>query len=91
MTVPDPDSDLVASVERYLTTHGWSDGTPSDLTLTDVLVVAVRRGFDSVGSKSQTITLTPTESSVPMLMGMANYARLRFDKMANESFTDKGD
>lgn len=80
------DSALIHAVETYVADQGWP--REHDLILTDVLVVAVRRGFDSEGGKSQTITLTPTESSVPMLLGMTNYARLRMEKMVNESFTD---
>ena len=77
-------SALIAAVEAYVAAQGWPR---EDLVLTDVLVVAVRRGFDADGGKSHTTTLTPTESSVPMMLGMANYARLRMEKIINDSFT----
>lgn len=86
MSHTEPDEELSAAVEKYIDTAGWSD---PDLTLTDVVVIAVRRGFDPVGGKSITTTITPTDSAVPMLLGMCRYATMRFEKIVNDSFTDE--
>ena len=83
MTDRSPDDELAAAIERHLA--AWSEPDP-DFTLTDVLVVTVRRGFDQRGEKSITSVLTPTDSSVPILLGMSRYAQLRFEKMINDSF-----
>lgn len=77
--------EIVSAVERYIDQMGWSR---PDLPLTDVLVVAVRRGFDQLGSKSVTTMLVPTESAVPLLLGMSRYAQMRLEKMIVESFVD---
>lgn len=79
--------ELTEAVEHFVREAGWSE---PDLTLTDVMVVAVRRGFDVGGGKSVTSTIVPTDSSVPMLLGMAKYASMRFEKIVAESFTDEG-
>lgn len=78
--------ELTAAVERYMGQVGW---TQPDLQLTDVLVVAVSRGFDQSGVMSRTTTLTPTDSSVPMLLGMTRYAQMRFEKIVADSFINQ--
>lgn len=83
---PDPNAELVTAVEQYMGRIGWNH---PDLMLTDVMMVAVSRGFDQSGSKSRTTTIVPTDSSVPMLLGMTRYAQMRFEKIVVESFVDE--
>jgi len=78
-------ADLVAEVERYIDRMGW--GHP-DLVLTDVVVIATRRGFDRRGGKSVTTTIVPTESDVPMTVGMLRYSQMRFEKVITDSFVN---
>jgi len=82
------DDQFVAAVERYLESCG---NLEDYATLTDVLVVTVRRGFDHEGGKSLTNILTPTDSAVPILLGMSRYAQLRFEKMVNDSFNNESE
>lgn len=84
----DEGEQLAAAVERYLE---WWSPVEEGMTLTDVLVVTVHRGFDQQGGKSLTSIVTPTDSSVPILLGMSHYARLRFEKMVNDSFSDESE
>lgn len=81
-------SELVSAVERFMTQMDWIH---PDLMLTDVMVIAVSRGFDRSGGKSRTTTIVPTDSAVPLLLGMARYAEMRFEKIVAESFTELED
>jgi len=86
------DQELTDAVDRYLHRAGliFDDSDQTGLTLTDVMLVTVRCGFDQLGSKSQTSVITPTDSSVPILIGMARYASIRFESMAEGSFPKEG-
>lgn len=85
MADPANDNELTAAVERYIDQMGW---TQSDLVLTDVLVVTVRHGFDRQGGKSVINVITPTDSMVPLLLGMSRYAGMRFEKTVMDSFVE---
>lgn len=82
MSEPDSNDELTAAVEHYIDDMGWSD---PDLPVVDVLLVVQRRGFDRAGGKSVVSNIVPTDSAVPTLLGMCHYARIRLEKMVQES------
>lgn len=77
---------LTDAVSAYIDEMGWGNG---QLTMTDVMVVAVRRGWDRDGGKSVTGVWVPTDTSVPTALGMAEYARIRFDLLARKAFYEE--
>lgn len=78
-------NEVTAAIERYIVARGW---WLPDMALTDVLVVAVTQGFDPRGVKSRTFTVVPTDSAVPMVVGMARSAQIRYEQMIAGSFID---
>jgi hypothetical protein len=81
------DSDLVSAVESYFESLGWA--TP-DMPITDVVVLAVRRGFDLEGGKANSVCIVPTETPVPMVLGMVRYAQEWCLNIVRESFSGGG-
>lgn len=73
---------LTCAVDKYLEDMGWDQpGMP----VTDLVLVSVRRGFDANGGKSIANCITPTETSMPMILGMVGYAKLWAESLVNES------
>jgi hypothetical protein len=76
---------LTESVSAYLAEMGWEQpGT----TLTDVLVVAVRRGWSDQGGMSLVNAVVTTDTTPIMTLGMVRYAQMKYELAARAGFEE---
>lgn len=80
------DRRLCEAIERYMVEVGWSHPA---LTLTDVVVVAMRRGWDGEGGKAVTSVITPTDTTMPTAIGLAQTAVIRFTGPIAKSYAEE--
>ncbi len=77
------DRRLADAVEQYIAEMGWANPA---LTLTDVVCVAMRRGWDGVGGKAVTSIITPTDTTHPTALGLAQAAVISFSQVIAQSY-----
>lgn len=59
-----------------------SELTRPDMLITDIVIVVTQRGYDEEGGTSLTVTLVPTDTPQPMVVGLLKMATIEHDERA---------